>query len=135
MDRRTDFPLSTVSRRATPARVLIIEQDQASREALTAILRPFGDVVSTQTVEEAFFVLVQSASPEIVIVSLHGTREIETLDSLKGVHPWIKLLVLTEAATLQSTLEAYRHGALAYLLKPVHVKEFVTLVQQLLNDS
>ena len=132
MDRRTDFPLSTV---LTHARVLMVEQYQASREAVTAILRPSADVVSTQTVEEAFFVLAQSASPELVIVSLHGTRKIEMVDSLKGVHPWIKLLVLTEAATLQSTLEAYRHGALAYLLKPVHVKEFVTLVQQLLNDS
>jgi CheY-like chemotaxis protein len=110
--------------------ILIVDDEVNIRESLKLILETEGyHVFDADSGEEAIKHL-QSKKIDLVLLDLKmkGMSGEETLKHIKDINPDIMVVILTGYATLDSSLEAIKHGAYDYLKKPVSVNEIKRLV-------
>lgn len=104
-------------------RIAVVEDDAATREALTAMLaRVAGlDVVASFGSGEAALALAQSGSvqPDVLLVDigLPGMSGIELVSRLAVAVPGLRFLMLTLSGDSQDIFNALRAGAHGYVLK------------------
>ncbi len=101
---------------------LIVEDDAGTREALAELANLGGfEVFAAETLAEARERLAESP-PDVVLTDL-GLPDGSGLELLsadrEGSRP--EIVLITGNATVDSAVEALRHGALDYLTKPVDV--------------
>jgi DNA-binding NtrC family response regulator len=112
--------MTTDSTRA-PTRLLLIEDDKESRDALLSMLRKRGlDVMIAEDAETAV-TLVQREPFDVVVadIRLPGMDGIEFLAHVRRHHASLPLILLTGYGSLDSATEAVRLGADDYILKPL----------------
>jgi putative two-component system response regulator len=121
---------SMLRNRPESFKVLVVEDQEGPREALTVILRPFGQVIAVTTALAAIEVLWQQ-DIDLVIedVGLPDKNGIDLLKDIRALCPSIGVIVITGAGTVQSAEDAIEYGAIAYLLKPFSFQELIALVQ------
>ena len=112
-------------------RVLVVDDDDLIREALTALLRAADIEVAGQASsgEEAVR-RVRALRPEIVLMDLHlpGMTGIEALREIKASQEATRVIMLTVEDSDELVLEALRAGADGYMLKSTPAGEFIELV-------
>jgi DNA-binding NtrC family response regulator len=98
------------------ARILIIDDDKAFREALAESVRDFGhDVLEASGAQEAFE-QIESVDLAFLDLKMPGMSGI---DFLRQAKPQIPVIVLTAFADSSNTIEAIRLGAFDHLTKPI----------------
>jgi DNA-binding NtrC family response regulator len=115
---------------------LLVEDDEASLGALAEIVRGkrFDTLLAT-SLEQAGAHL-EGSRPDLVLVDLvlpdgNGTELLERL----GEEPWVEVVVISGRATVDSAIEALRHGAYDYLTKPLDVERLERLLTQVLEKA
>ena len=98
--------------------VLVVDSDEASRDALSGALRRDYRVLRTATGESA----IQMAEREgvdvmLLDVTLPGISVIEVLKIFKENYPHIAVVVTSPGEELAVAIEAMRHGAFHYMAK------------------
>ena len=112
-------------------KVLVVENDGGTRDALTIILRPFCEVYVATTAADAFAVLKERAIDLVTLeIKLPDRSGIEVLQEIKRTHPEVEVILITAYGTPASALAGLHHGAAGYLMKPFNVIELVRLVEQ-----
>jgi DNA-binding NtrC family response regulator len=114
-------------------RVLIVEDDKASRRGLEETVREFGsETLAAGTVAEARAAL-ESFSPDVLFVDIHlpDGDGIELLRGWRAEDPAREGVVITGQSSIDSAIEALRAGAFDYLLKPVRTAQIEVLLQRL----
>lgn len=114
------------------ARVLLIEDDEAFRQSLAAMVVRLGyDVVEAESVKEARQVLAD-AEPDIVILDLGlpdgNGLELRLDDGLDTQTPFI---VVSGDASTSAVRDALKSGATDYLTKPVDPVQLRTVLHGL----
>jgi len=108
-----------------PARVLVVEDEEAVAVTLRAILTDDGyEVEAASTALEAQS-LIHSKSFDVALLDLHLGEDdgLNVLSLFKAVCPQAVALILTGYGSLDTALKAMRSGASDYLLKPCDVGE------------
>lgn len=103
-------------------RVLVIEDDEATRANLRDILELDGYVIDTVATAAAALQLTDLADIAAIILDRRlpdGVAE-EVLPRLKQAAPDAAVIIVTGYADLESAIAAMRHGAADYLLKPIN---------------
>ena len=128
--------MESVSGETPPMSLLLAEDDDASREALVAILtRRFPHVAvfwvdNGRTGLEMF----QRQTPDIVItdISMPEMGGIEMADKIRAIKPDTKLIVLTADTGKDALEHAIGTGFQVhhYILKPVHLAELFAVIEQ-----
>lgn len=118
------------------AHILIIDDDATLCLLLERILANDTHTVTTAETGENALQLVRSASFDLALVDLqlpdiHGKTLIA---SLRDEDPTLAIIILTGHATLDSAIEALRHGAYDYLFKPCKTVELREAVQRTLRE-
>lgn len=116
-------------------RILIVDDDQENRELLTEALSPKGYAVVTassgeeacQRAEEQEFGLVVS---DIQMGAISG---IELLKWFRKQFPDVPIVLLTAFGSVETAIEAMKHGAFDYLTKPVNLNEMYVIVERALE--
>ncbi len=112
-------------------RVLVVDDDDLIREALTALLRAAHIEVAGQVAsgEEAVR-RVRALNPEIVLMDLQmpGMSGIEALREIKASQASSRVIMLTVADSDELVLEALQAGADGYMLKSTPAGEFIELI-------
>jgi DNA-binding NtrC family response regulator len=114
-----------VNETATPARggerVLVAEDDRATRLGLTELLSTWGFVAEGAADGEDALARVTTFRPGIVISDLVMPRMggLELLQALKDELSDITVIILTAQGTVETAVEAMRAGAYDYITKPV----------------
>ncbi|HOX04887.1 MAG TPA: sigma-54 dependent transcriptional regulator [Planctomycetota bacterium] len=121
----------------TPPRILVIEDDTDVREQLLATFRDEGyEVTACGTVREGK-ALLKSTGFALVTTDLRlpDASGLEVVRHIQASCPDCPVLVLTAFASVDSAVEAMRHGAFHYLAKPFSVNGLLVEVERALEHA
>ncbi|HET6770507.1 MAG TPA: response regulator [Actinomycetota bacterium] len=128
-------PLFIAAVRATdrPVRVLVVEDDRSSSEALAAVigLEPDMECVGVvPTVNEALE-LVTPQPPGVIVLRMHppASVQIEETRRMRERFPEARVLLLTEQANLEGLARAASAGASGFLSKESSLEEILAAVR------
>lgn len=117
------------------ARVLIADNDDSLCESLRHLLAKEGYVVEFAKDGPAAMEALKGADPDVVLseVDLNGVSGIELLKQAQELSPRTLWLLMATRGSIETAIEAIRHGAQDYFLKPVSVKEVADRVIHLID--
>jgi DNA-binding NarL/FixJ family response regulator len=118
----------------TPIRVMLIEDHTVVRQGFEALLRDQPDmaVVAQAADGEKALEQVETARPHVALVdiSLPGMNGLEVTRRLKKLCPECKVLMLTVHADKEYVVQAFRSGAMGYLVKDADAQSVLEAVRQ-----
>lgn len=119
------------------ARLLVVDDEESICMALKDTLSLQGYKVSTATsAEEALKVLKKGAIDLMIIdIKLPGMSGIELLGKAKEIDSEIMQLIITSHASIETAVEALRHGAEDYILKPFSMDDLKMSVEGALEKQ
>ncbi len=113
------------------ANVLIVDDEIGPRESLRMILKPNHNVYTAEDGYAALEVLRQTEMDVITLdLKMPGMSGIETLRQVRLIDPDVMIVIITGFGTLESAVEAIRHGVFDYISKPFNVKEIVGIIEK-----
>ena len=116
---------------ATSGRVLVVEDQEIERRAITQILKSEGfTVFAAESADKAIGYIDENI--DIVLSDLHmgDVSGIDLLNLWKKRKPGTQFILLTGHSSVDSAVEAIKSGAYDYLTKPVHPDELVLLMKR-----
>jgi DNA-binding NtrC family response regulator len=114
-------------------RLLLVDDERQFVEVMTQRLARRGfDVIGASSGREALDRLAADAGVDVVLldVKMPGMNGIEATRRIKQAHPLLEIVILTGHAAIDSAVEAIRHGAYDYLMKPADLDELIAKVKQ-----
>ncbi len=116
----------------TAERVLIVEDDTATRVGLTELIRTWGFAAESAANGEEALALVTSFRPAIVVsdVIMPKMNGLELLRALKD-EEHLRVILLTAQGTVETAVEAVKDGAEDYLTKPVDPQKLKRLLERI----
>ena len=124
-----------------PARILLVEDNEADVRLTREALREAGDGVRLTAVgdgEQALAYLrrqegfSEAPRPDLVLLDLNLPRKngLEVLDDMRADEALavIPVIMLTSSAARQDVEAAYAHGANAFVVKPQDLDSFIDLI-------
>ncbi len=118
------------------AKILVVDDEESIRFSLTETLTRDGHQVITAARGERALELIAANVFDLVLIDLKlpGIGGMEVLAALRKQSPETIAIVLTAYASLETAVEALRHGAHDYLFKPCKTVELRESVRRgLLN--
>jgi two-component system response regulator AtoC len=118
-----------------PIKILLVEDEAPSREALTLLLRGAGyNVTGTGSGQEAFGLLA-AESFDIVISDLFlpDLNGIDILKQVKSLSPAIEVILITGYASAETAVKAMKEGAFDYITKPLILDELRIIIDKALE--
>ncbi len=115
--------------------ILVVEDDQFVQTSLEHLLRSHGYEVITAANGQEALERIDREAPDLVLTDLRMPRMdgLELLRWAKVRFPHTAVILLTGYSTLESAIQAIRHGADDYLLKPCREKELLERIQAALT--
>ncbi|MBU1777565.1 MAG: diguanylate cyclase [Gammaproteobacteria bacterium] len=107
--------------------ILIVDDDPNLRKTLADILRVKGYATAVVgTGAEAVAVAEQqNFSLALIDLQLPDMPGLEVMTRIKAISPLMEAIILTGHASLDTAIEATRHGAFSYLVKPYQMDDLL----------
>lgn len=117
-----------------PARVLIVDDDDALADNLSEIVSSLGCVCETvATAHEAVFAAERgNVAVALVDVRLPGGSGSDLARRLRVHQPFVQVIMITGDATVEAAIAAVDDGAFAFVLKPFEGTRLLDTVRQAL---
>ena len=120
--------------------ILIIDDDAEIRYSLDRVLTPDGHSIITADSGENGVEMAEKNKPNLIFLDnrMGGMSGIETLQHLRTAAPTSLVILMTAYGTTQTAIQAMKHGAFDYVLKPfdlVKLKEMVAKALKAGADS
>ena len=119
-----------------PARILVVDDDQSSRELLARILTSAGHrVTALSDGREAVATLDAGDPPDLVVSDIRMAEMdgLQVIDAFRGRAPETPVILVTAFGNIDGALEAIRRGAADYLSKPYDVDAIKLVVARALQ--
>lgn len=102
------------------AEILVVDDEETVRNVLTQVLQEDGYSICAATNGQEALELLEHRSFSLVItdIKMPVMDGMELLANVKSRFPDTQVIIITSHASLETTLEALRHGAYDYLFKP-----------------
>ncbi len=118
------------------AQLLVIDDDAITRELLTEVLQSEGYTVAAcdsgpgalERAEHEHFDLA------VTDVRMPGMDGIAVTRALKARDPAMQVIVMTAFGSVETAVEAIRHGAFDYVSKPMNLEEIKSTVRRALAE-
>jgi DNA-binding NtrC family response regulator len=120
---------------ASGARVLIVDDDPASRRLLEVRLRPLECDVATAGNGEQALSAIRKDLPDLVLLDLQMPRMggIEVLRALRKERIVVPTIVITAHGSIETAVEAMKEGAYDFITKPIDANHFDIVVRKALE--
>jgi DNA-binding NtrC family response regulator len=118
------------------ARVLLVEDDGATRYGLASSLRLGGyEVLEAESAADALRQL--SARPDVVITDLRlpDRDAVGLLPDLRAIDPDVPVYIITGFATIDTAVQAVKLGAEDFFTKPVTVAKLIECIERAISRS
>ncbi len=121
----------------TPPKILVIEDDTRSAQSLERLLRSQGYEVALEHRGDDGLRRVTREEFSLVITDfrLPGLDGLELVRQVQVARPRLPIVLMTAFGTTDTAIEATRHGAYEYLLKPFDVGELLEVVRRALASA
>jgi DNA-binding NtrC family response regulator len=121
----------------TAREILVVDDEEAERNALARLVGQWGYQVETAASAEEALEMVETWHPAVVITDLvlPEMDGVALLGQLKEAGRPPIVLVLTGYASVESAVEAMRRGAYDYLTKPVETVRLQVLLEKSLEQE
>ncbi|MGB8834576.1 MAG: response regulator, partial [Candidatus Sulfotelmatobacter sp.] len=100
--------------------LLIVDDERSIREACREVAMSLGFLVHVADSAEQAYRLLQANTIDAVLLDLRlpGAGGLEALRHIKSQRPEALVVVVTGYGTVQSAVQAMKHGAYEYVTKP-----------------
>jgi DNA-binding NtrC family response regulator len=117
------------------ARVLIVDDDAASRLLLEVRLRPLECDVATAGNGEQGLTAIRKDVPDLVLLDLQMPKMggIEVLRALRKEQISVPVIVITAHGSIETAVEAMKEGAYDFITKPIDANHFDIVVRKALE--
>ena len=117
------------------ARVLIVDDDPASRRLLDVRLRPLECDVATAANGEQALTAIRKDVPDLVLLDLQMPKMggIDVLRALRKEEINVPVIVITAHGSIETAVEAMKEGAYDFITKPVDANHFDIVVRKALE--
>ena len=117
---------------AQAERVLIVDDDAATRAGLAELVRTWGFVTDAASNGEEALPLITSFRPSIVVTDMVMPRMdgLALLRALRDDAEQLKVILLTAQGSVETAVEALKDGAADYLTKPVDTQKLKLLLER-----
>jgi len=120
-----------------PKSVLVVDDEQNSREGLSKILTKEGYSVHTADNGKKALLEAENNRFDLIITDLRMPEMdgIEVLEKLRKKNKDIGVVIVTAYGEVNSYLKAMNLGAFEYLNKPIHLEELRRVINKALYDN
>jgi two-component system nitrogen regulation response regulator GlnG len=117
-------------------KLLLVDDEADVRYSFERIFSDAVDLHTAASGEEALEVIPQ-IQPDLVIMDIRmgGLNGIETLRKIREFDTKLPVILMTAFGTTQTAIQAMKHGAYDYLLKPFDVPKLQTIVDGALKAA
>lgn len=117
--------------------ILIIDDDAEIRYSLDRVLSPDGHKIITADSGEQGIEVAEKNNPDLIFLDnrMGGISGIETLQHLRTASPASLVILMTAYGTTQTAIQAMKHGAFDYVLKPFDLAKLKEMVAKALKAS
>ena len=122
---------------ATGFSILIVDDEDATRELCRDIASEIGLQVHTASTTSEALELLEQSPVDIVVTDLKVPQlgGLELLKRIRATQPNTSVMVLTQYGTIETAVTATRLGAKDYVTKPFHVEELRAKIERLIQAS
>jgi len=123
--------------RPSQGRVLVVDDERSIRRALHATLSTRGfDVEEASGGEQAVsFVRTERYDVVLLDINMPGMGGIEACGTIRGLSPWLPIVMITVRDSQNDKIEALDAGADDYISKPFHIGELTARVRAAVRRS
>jgi DNA-binding NtrC family response regulator len=121
----------------TPARILVVDDEKLIRWSVSERLQRDGyQVLSAESGEQALQI-IGATPPDVMLldVKLPGIDGVQTLRQALGLHPELAVLMMSAHSTVDVAVEAMKHGAIDFLVKPFPLTALDAAVARALSTA
>jgi two-component system, NtrC family, response regulator HydG len=117
------------------SRILVADDDAVIRALLTDILEDAGHMVEAVEDGQAALDVLASRDVDVVLLDFNMPRVsgLNVLAALPSIQTDARFIVLTAFGTVQSAVEAIKHGAYDFVSKPIEETELLIVVDRALD--
>ncbi|MEP6677949.1 MAG: sigma-54 dependent transcriptional regulator [Betaproteobacteria bacterium] len=121
---------------ATNGRVLVIEDDRSVGVSIELLLtsRGYGVVHVTTCTEGIERALTGAFDLVVTDLRLQDGSGLDVVTAIKASHEGVPVVVMTGYSSVETAVQALRHGAVDYLIKPYNNDEFVYAVERAISE-
>src|ERR1700683_823285 len=115
--------------------LLIVDNERSIRDACREVALSLGFVAHVADSAEHAYRLLQTHSIDAILLDLRlpGASGLEALRHIKSQRPEALVIVVTGCGTVQSAVQAMKHGAYEYVTKPFSIEELKLLLERVSN--
>ncbi len=118
----------------TKGRILIVDDELVVRESLLRWFKSEGyESYAAASAREALEVADHNWDLALVDIKMPGMDGLELQERLKEADPDLVIIIMTGYASVETAVQALKHGAYDYLAKPVDPDALVHMVQKALE--
>ncbi len=117
---------------ASGLRILFADDERSLQEFMRAELPRLGHEVVVCPDGRAAVKALEKSTFDLALLDIRmpGLTGIDVLKEIKAIHPATEVVLLTGHASLETAVEAVRHGAFDYLTKPCKLTELEVLLRR-----
>lgn len=118
-------------------RLLLIEDDRRSAQSLERVLRAKGYAVTLADRGDDGLQRAKAEEFDVVVTDLRmpGMGGLELVRELHAAKPRLPIVLMTAFGTTETAIEATKHGAFEYLLKPFEMPELLEVVARAASSA
>ena len=116
------------------ARVLIVDDEPQIREVLCDLLEMDYECESVSSAEEALEILpLKPFSLVVSDITMNGMSGLEMIPRVIEISPETVVVMISGMQTIESAIDALRHGAFDYIMKPFDLRQVESAVKRALD--
>lgn len=118
-------------------KILVIDDDDSGREALSMLLQSAGYEVTSAATGESALDLIDSEQYQVIVSDLFlpDKSGLDILQNVRKVAPNTEVIVVTGHASAQTAVRAMKEGAFDYITKPIDFDELKIVVAKALEKQ
>jgi len=112
-------------------RVLVVEDEDAQRKALSAILKSENlSVLTAESADKALGYVDENIDVVLTDLQMGDVSGIDLLNLWKKRKPETQFILLTGHSSVNSAVEAIKAGAFDYVTKPINTDELIVIIRR-----
>jgi len=119
------------------SQIFVVDDDSCIRDSLCMYLKKARyDCTCFENVDDCLKCLRQQHCDLLITdVVMPGKTGLDLLDEIKGIAPWVPVLVMTSYSEVPVAIRAVKSGALDFVEKPLDMPSFMQLVQSTIKQN